>query len=76
MASASARVDDDEALAVRPRRAAADAAVRGDGRQDAFRAIYGRGGAPCPRCGAPHLIRARGQGDDNRTTYWCPACQR
>ena len=23
-----------------------------------------------------HLIRARGQGDDNRTTYWCPSCQR
>jgi endonuclease-8 len=35
--------------------------------------VYGRGGMPCPRCGA--RIRARGQGDDNRTTYWCPACQ-
>ena len=28
----------------------------------------------CPRCGGP--VRSRGQGDDNRTTYWCPACQR
>ena len=46
------------------------------GRQDAFRTIYGRAGLPCPRCGAPALIQARGQGDDNRTTYWCPACQR
>ena len=24
---------------------------------------------------AARLIRARGQGDDNRTTYWCPSCQ-
>jgi endonuclease VIII len=27
----------------------------------------------CPRCGG--VIASRGQGDDNRTTYWCPACQ-
>jgi endonuclease-8 len=27
----------------------------------------------CPRCGG--RISSRGQGDDNRTTYWCPACQ-
>jgi endonuclease-8 len=38
------------------------------------RAVYKRGGRPCPRCGA--AIRARGQGDDNRSTYWCPGCQR
>jgi endonuclease-8 len=44
-----------------------------DGKQTRFRRIYGRAGAPCPRCGTP--IRARGQGDDNRTTYWCPGCQ-
>ena len=31
-------------------------------------------GRPCPRCGAP--IRSRGQGDDNRLTYWCAGCQR
>jgi endonuclease VIII len=36
--------------------------------------IYDRAGKPCPRCN--NRIRARGQGDDNRTTYWCPACQR
>src|SRR5205823_13240820 len=35
--------------------------------------VYGRAGKPCPRCGT--RIRARGQGDDNRTTYWCPGCQ-
>lgn len=37
------------------------------------RAIYNRAGRACRRCGTP--IRARGQGDDNRTAYWCPACQ-
>jgi endonuclease VIII len=42
-----------------------------DGRQD--RAVYKRAGRPCPRCGTP--IRSRGQGDANRTTYWCPSCQ-
>ena len=36
--------------------------------------VYGRPGRPCRRCGA--RIRSRGQGDANRTTYWCPACQR
>ncbi len=36
--------------------------------------VYGRAGMPCRRCGTP--IRAGGQGDDNRTTYWCPECQR
>jgi endonuclease-8 len=34
--------------------------------------VYRRRG-PCPRCGA--RIRSRGQGDANRTTYWCPGCQ-
>ncbi len=35
--------------------------------------IYRRSGRPCPACRNP--IRSRGQGDDNRTTYWCPVCQ-
>ena len=35
--------------------------------------VYGFAGRPCPRCGA--AIVARGQGDANRTTYWCPGCQ-
>lgn len=35
--------------------------------------VYGFAGRPCPRCGGP--IKARGQGDANRTTYWCPGCQ-
>ena len=37
------------------------------------RAVYRRAGRGCLRCGTP--IRSRGQGDDNRTVYWCPACQ-
>ena len=36
-------------------------------------AVYRRAGHPCARCGT--RILSRGQGDDNRTTYWCPKCQ-
>jgi endonuclease-8 len=43
-----------------------------DGRREE-RAIYRRAGRPCPRCAA--AIRSRGQGDANRTAYWCPNCQ-
>jgi len=46
-----------------------------DGNQTRFRRIYGRQGQPCPRCGGASAIRARGQWEDNRLTYWCPACQ-
>ncbi len=38
------------------------------------RRAYDRAGRPCPRCGTP--IRAFGQGEANRTVYWCPSCQR
>ena len=38
------------------------------------RLVYRRAGRPCPRCG--EAILSRGQGDDNRTAYWCPHCQR
>jgi endonuclease VIII len=44
------------------------------GHQKAHRNIYNNAGRACPRCGT--TITARGQGDDNRTTYWCPGCQR
>ena len=46
---------------------------RGTASRTRHRAIYAQAGRPCPRCGAP--IHSRGQGDDNRTTYWCPGCQ-
>jgi endonuclease-8 len=44
-------------------------AVRHGG--DAARNVYGR--PVCPRCGSRTTKQA--QGDDGRTTWWCPACQ-
>jgi endonuclease-8 len=35
--------------------------------------VYRRRQGACPRCGG--RISSRGQGDANRTTYWCPRCQ-
>jgi endonuclease VIII len=68
------RVSDDEALRIvretRPRMR--QSAL--DGMQNRWRTIYGAAGRPCPRCGEAKIQR-RGQGDDNRPTYWCPACQ-
>jgi endonuclease-8 len=68
-----ANVTDEEALAIvretRPRMQASAS----DGKQDRWRQVYNAAGRPCPRCGA--LIRARGQGDSNRPTFWCPSCQ-
>jgi formamidopyrimidine-DNA glycosylase len=34
--------------------------------------VYGRAGAPCRRCGTPIRRLLQGQ----RTTYYCPSCQR
>jgi endonuclease VIII len=67
-------VTDDEVLAIlrdaRPRMRRC--AVEGHtAREDT---VYGHAGRPCPRCGAP--IRRAGQGDGNRSTYWCAGCQR
>ena len=39
-----------------------------------LRRCYRRAGRPCPRCNT--LIRSYPQGDDARTAYWCPGCQR
>jgi endonuclease-8 len=35
--------------------------------------VHKRGSRPCPRCRTP--IRRDVQGDDARSTYWCPTCQ-
>lgn len=43
-----------------------------DGRHGPHR-VYRRAGRPCPRCGT--RIKAWGQGDANRMSYWCPTCQ-
>ncbi len=48
-------------------RASVDGGRRGGHR------VYRRVGRPCPRCGGAD--RSFGQGDDNRTAYWCPGCQ-
>jgi len=37
-------------------------------------AVYGRARRPCRRCGTP--IRMARHGTQNRSTYWCPTCQR
>jgi len=37
------------------------------------RSVYRQAGRPCPRCGT--RIESRGQGDANRTAYWCATCQ-
>jgi endonuclease VIII len=36
--------------------------------------VYRRRQGACPSCRGP--LSSRGQGDANRTTYWCPRCQR
>ncbi len=68
-----ASVSEDEAVAVidavRPRMQLSAE----DGPRSIKPRVYGKVGQPCPRCGG--RIRSRGQGDANRTTYWCPGCQ-
>jgi endonuclease-8 len=68
-----AKLSDSEALAIvdalRPRMFESART----GVQDAGRRVFRRHGQPCYRCGAK--ILARGQGEDNRTTFWCPGCQ-
>ena len=67
-----AEVSDDQLLAVvravRPLMLASAGGARPPQRW-----VYDRAGLPCRRCATP--IEARGQGDDNRTAYWCPTCQ-
>jgi endonuclease-8 len=67
------QVGDDEVLRViheiRPLMARS---VEGDWRQPRW--VFERAGLPCRRCSTP--IEFRGQGDDNRNTFWCPECQR
>jgi endonuclease-8 len=67
-------ISDAEAVAIidglRPRMFAS----AGNGDQNSHRQVFRRSGQPCPRCATK--ILARGQGEDNRTTFWCPGCQR
>jgi len=67
------RVSDEEAMALAgfARERMGRSARDGPGARP--RSVYKRAGLPCPRCGS--LIRRRGQGVNNRVTYWCPGCQ-
>ncbi|MEA2421701.1 MAG: endonuclease [Thermoleophilaceae bacterium] len=82
-------VSDDEALAaIRAIRPLMMRSVEGNGRIVTYEPdqpvqqrrggggkwVFERSGLPCRRCATP--IRFRGQGDDNRNTFWCPECQR
>jgi endonuclease-8 len=70
---ALADVRDDEVLAlVGFAREHMPASAR-DGPSARPRAVYKRAGQPCVRCGT--TIDRRGQGENNRVTYWCPGCQ-
>jgi endonuclease-8 len=68
-------VSDEQALAVvsfiREYMARAVQAPAGNGVRPG--AVYKRAGQLCLRCSS--RIRARGQGVNNRITYWCPGCQ-
>jgi endonuclease VIII len=68
-------VTDDEALAVvRAIRPLMAASVESPGRIKTGTWVYRRAGRPCRRCAT--TVASRGQGDDNRTVYWCAQCQR
>jgi endonuclease-8 len=66
-----AEVSEDERRAVLETASALMRSAVEDGREQR-RKVHGRAGYPCPRCGTP--IRRAGQGDANRTAYWCPGC--
>jgi endonuclease-8 len=71
---AVADVRDEEAAALaRFARAHMREAAR-EGLRARPRAVYKRAGLPCTRCGS--AIHRRGQGENNRLTFWCPGCQR
>ena len=70
---ATGNVSDGEALAVIEAVRPPMARSASEGFDPRGTRIYGKPGQPCPRCGAP--IRSRGQGDNNRRTYWCAECQ-
>jgi endonuclease-8 len=67
-----AELDDVEVLAVLD---AAAELMRGslDGGRPRRR-VYRRAGRPCSRCGG--VVRSYPQGEQARTAYWCPGCQR
>ena len=67
------RTTDDEARAIVAIARERMARSARDGHLARPRAVYGRRGEACGRCGT--TIRGAGQGEENRVTYWCPGCQ-
>ncbi len=67
-------IADDELAALLDDAAAAMRAHVASGAARRPTAVYGRAGRPCLRCGTS--IRSARVGDEGRTSYWCPACQR
>lgn len=65
-------VSDEELLAVLAAARAQMLTAVDSGGRHGFR-VYKRRQGACPVCRGP--ISSRGQGDANRTTYWCPRCQ-
>jgi endonuclease-8 len=66
-------VSDEHALAgVRAIRPLMRRSAEGKGFEDNLW-VYRRVGRPCRRCNT--LVKSGRIGDDNRTAYWCPACQ-
>ena len=53
--------------------AAASMRASVDAGREPRKQVHSRADRLCSRCGTP--IRSRGQGDANRTVYWCPTCQ-
>ncbi len=50
-------------------------ATTGDLRKGRQTWVYRRDRQPCRRCGTRIEVRMQGEGDPERATYWCPACQ-
>jgi endonuclease-8 len=48
----------------------------GDPRRGRSHWVYGRVGEPCRRCGTPIQRAEQGEELEERSTYWCPSCQR
>jgi endonuclease-8 len=47
----------------------------GDGRRGHEHWVYGREGQACRRCGTTVRRAVQGTATQERSTYWCPACQ-
>jgi endonuclease VIII len=68
-----AAVSDEEAVSLVDTARELMSKAVGDGFTSRPHTVYKRAGLPCPRCGT--IVCRRGQGENNRSTFWCPNCQ-